>query len=39
MELLSAMEMDDFTNGLFENFMDWSIEDLLNLDNLNSFVS
>ncbi|KAJ5832574.1 hypothetical protein N7474_000885 [Penicillium riverlandense] len=38
MELLSTMETEDFTNGLFESFTDWSIENLLNLDILNSFV-
>jgi hypothetical protein len=38
MELLSMMETEDFASGPFESFTDWSIENLLNLDSLNSFV-
>ena len=38
-ELLSTMETDNSTNGLFEGFTDWSIDNLLNLDTLNSLVS
>ncbi|KAJ5620175.1 hypothetical protein N7510_004159 [Penicillium lagena] len=38
MELLSNTETDDFANRLFENCTDWSIENLLSLDSLNSFV-
>ncbi|OJJ57302.1 hypothetical protein ASPSYDRAFT_90599 [Aspergillus sydowii CBS 593.65] len=37
MELLSKITIDDVANRLPENFPDWSIENLLNLDNYDSF--
>lgn len=36
LELLSSMEADEFSNSVFEHFTDWSFENFLNVEDLNS---
>ncbi|KAK2732331.1 hypothetical protein FQN57_002947 [Myotisia sp. PD_48] len=38
MNLLSTMETDEFPNGVFEHFTDWSFENFLNLEDFNSQI-